>query len=242
MASGTGSVAVLYHLLQATCQDGDEVVYAWRSFEAYPIAVGLTGATDVQVPLTPRRPARPPRDAGGHHRPDQGRRGLLAEQPDRSVGAPRRARGLPRRRTAARAGRHRRGLPRVRDGTRRRRTRSRSRPGGTTSSCCGRSRKAYGLAGLRVGFAIGPAPGGRGDPQVRAAVRRLVDRPGCCRGVARGRGRPARAGGRLVAERGRVHAGLTDQGWSVPDAQGNFVWLALGSDSTRSRPPARRSA
>src|SRR5882757_9330761 len=27
---GTGSVAVLYHLLQATCGEGDEVVYAWR--------------------------------------------------------------------------------------------------------------------------------------------------------------------------------------------------------------------
>src|SRR5882757_4343009 len=33
LAIGTGSVAVLYHLLQATCGEGDEVVYAWRSFE-----------------------------------------------------------------------------------------------------------------------------------------------------------------------------------------------------------------
>ena len=32
---------------------GDEVVYAWRSFEAYPIAVQLTGATSVPVPLGP---------------------------------------------------------------------------------------------------------------------------------------------------------------------------------------------
>ena len=39
LAFGTGSVAVLYHLLQAACEAGDEVVYAWRSFEAYPIAV-----------------------------------------------------------------------------------------------------------------------------------------------------------------------------------------------------------
>jgi len=52
LAVGTGSVALLYHLLQATVADGDEVVYAWRSFEAYPIAVQLTGATSVQVPLT----------------------------------------------------------------------------------------------------------------------------------------------------------------------------------------------
>ena len=51
LASGTGSVAVLYHLLQAYCEAGDEVVYAWRSFEAYPIAVSVTGATSVQVPV-----------------------------------------------------------------------------------------------------------------------------------------------------------------------------------------------
>src|SRR5688572_32941197 len=34
LAVATGSVAVLYHLLQAACSEGDEVVYAWRSFEA----------------------------------------------------------------------------------------------------------------------------------------------------------------------------------------------------------------
>jgi histidinol-phosphate aminotransferase len=53
LAFGTGSVGVLYGLLQAVCEAGDEVVYAWRSFEAYPIAVGLTGATAVPVPLGP---------------------------------------------------------------------------------------------------------------------------------------------------------------------------------------------
>ena len=53
LAFGTGSVAVLYHLLQATCEAGDEVIFAWRSFEAYPIAVTITGATPVPVPLGP---------------------------------------------------------------------------------------------------------------------------------------------------------------------------------------------
>ena len=53
LAFGTGSVAVLYHLLQAICGPGDEVVFAWRSFEAYPIAVQITGATAVPVPLGP---------------------------------------------------------------------------------------------------------------------------------------------------------------------------------------------
>ena len=53
LAFSTGSVAVLYQLIQAACEAGDEVVYAWRSFEAYPIAVRLTGATRVPVTLDP---------------------------------------------------------------------------------------------------------------------------------------------------------------------------------------------
>ena len=31
----------------------DEVIYAWRSFEAYPILVGLLGAKSVQIPNLP---------------------------------------------------------------------------------------------------------------------------------------------------------------------------------------------
>jgi histidinol-phosphate aminotransferase len=53
LAFGTGSVAMLYHLLHAVCEPGDEVVYAWRSFEAYPIAVQVTGATSKPIPLGP---------------------------------------------------------------------------------------------------------------------------------------------------------------------------------------------
>ncbi|OYN84655.1 histidinol-phosphate transaminase [Parenemella sanctibonifatiensis] len=49
---GSGAVGVLYELLTALCEADDEVVYAWRSFEAYPIAVQLTGASSVRVPLT----------------------------------------------------------------------------------------------------------------------------------------------------------------------------------------------
>src|SRR4051812_36331319 len=48
LAVGTGSVALLYHLIQAFCEPGDEVVYAWRSFEAYPIATAVAGARAVQ--------------------------------------------------------------------------------------------------------------------------------------------------------------------------------------------------
>src|SRR5699024_3195063 len=36
---------------RSMCTEGDQVVYPWRSFEAYPILVKVTGATGVQVPL-----------------------------------------------------------------------------------------------------------------------------------------------------------------------------------------------
>src|SRR5262245_4510892 len=52
LALATGSVALIYQLVQAYCEPGDEVVYAWRSFEAYPIAVTAAGATSVRVPVT----------------------------------------------------------------------------------------------------------------------------------------------------------------------------------------------
>lgn len=52
IAVGTGSVALLQHLVQTVCDQGDEVVYAWRSFEAYPILTRITGAIPVEVPLT----------------------------------------------------------------------------------------------------------------------------------------------------------------------------------------------
>ncbi|MBK0332007.1 histidinol-phosphate transaminase [Brachybacterium sp. MASK1Z-5] len=53
IALSTGSVAVSGDLVRALVDPGDEVVFAWRSFEAYPILVRSHGGVDVQVPLTP---------------------------------------------------------------------------------------------------------------------------------------------------------------------------------------------
>ena len=50
---GTGSVAVLVQVMTAMVEAGDEVVMPWRSFEAYPIIVQFSGATQVRVPLAP---------------------------------------------------------------------------------------------------------------------------------------------------------------------------------------------
>ncbi|MDE3132048.1 MAG: aminotransferase class I/II-fold pyridoxal phosphate-dependent enzyme, partial [Acidobacteriota bacterium] len=50
IATGCGSVALLEHLVKAACSEGDEIVYSWRSFEAYPIVAATAGATSVRMP------------------------------------------------------------------------------------------------------------------------------------------------------------------------------------------------
>ncbi len=52
IAFGGGSVESAAQLIRAFAGEGDEVLYAWRSFEAYPLLVAGSGATPVQVPLT----------------------------------------------------------------------------------------------------------------------------------------------------------------------------------------------
>ncbi|WP_193046821.1 pyridoxal phosphate-dependent aminotransferase [Mycolicibacterium baixiangningiae] len=51
IAVGCGSVSLCQQLIQITSSVGDEVVFAWRSFEIYPLQVRTAGATPVQVPL-----------------------------------------------------------------------------------------------------------------------------------------------------------------------------------------------
>ncbi len=58
IVTGAGSLGALNQILKAFAgvdADGvqDEVIYAWRSFEAYPILVGLLGAKSVQIPNLP---------------------------------------------------------------------------------------------------------------------------------------------------------------------------------------------
>jgi histidinol-phosphate aminotransferase len=48
---GCGSVSLCQQLIQITSTVGDEVLYGWRSFEIYPLQVRTAGATPVQVPL-----------------------------------------------------------------------------------------------------------------------------------------------------------------------------------------------
>ena len=48
---GCGSVGLLQQILLSYVDPGDPVVYAWRSFEAYPVYTATVGGRSVQVPL-----------------------------------------------------------------------------------------------------------------------------------------------------------------------------------------------
>ena len=88
--------------------------------------------------------------------------------------------------------------------------------------------KAYGLAGFRVGYAVGPA-------EIAAALR-AVSLPFGVSAVAQAAAVASLAAeaellervDALVAERDRVVTGLRGVGREVPEPQGNFVWFEMG--------------
>lgn len=227
LAAGTGSVAVLYHLLQAYCEPGDEVVYAWRSFEAYPIAVAVSGAVSVQVPVT---------DAGEHDLA-----AMAAAVTDRTkvviVCTPNNPTGPAV--SHADLARFLDQVPAhvvvVIDEAYLEFVR-RDDPVDALGLLAQHDKvvvmrtfaKAYGLAGLRVGYSVA-------HPEVAAAIRACalpfgvssVAQAVAIAALDHEEDLLARVD-ELVAERDRVAAGLADQGWQIPDPQGNFVWLALG--------------
>ena len=229
LAVGTGSVGVAQQLLQAAAGPGDEVIYAWRSFEAYPILTQISGATAVQVPLRDERHDLDAMAAAVTERT----RLIFVCTPNNPTG------------TVIRRDELERFLDRVPrdvlvvvdeaytefnrdpdavDGL----AFYRSRP----NVCVLRTfSKAYGLAGLRVGFAVASAP-------VAAALRSTavpfgVNLVAQAAAVASLRARPAlqERVTALVAERARVLGRLRDLGVEVPSTEANFYWLRLGEQT-----------
>jgi histidinol-phosphate aminotransferase len=227
LALATGSVALIYQLVQAYCEPGDEVVYAWRSFEAYPIAVTAAAAASVRVPVLP----------DGRHDLD----GMAAAITDRTkvvlVCTPNNPTG-PAVAQAELDAFLARVPPHVLvvvdeayvefvrmadpiDGLATMRAHDNVLVTRTFS-------KAYGLAGFRVGYAVGPEPIARALRAVSlpfgvssvaqaAAVASLEAEDALLERVDA-----------LVEERTRVFDGLQSLGWQVPEPQGNFVWFGLG--------------
>ncbi|MFD4660819.1 histidinol-phosphate transaminase [Kitasatospora sp. NPDC058444] len=231
IATGTGSVGIAQSLVLVTAGPGDEVVFAWRSFEAYPIVATVSGATPVPVPLK----------ANGDHDLDAmlaavtpNTRLIFVCNPNNPTGNVIHRAELERFLDAVpsdvlvvvdeayiefiRDPEVPNGIELYRD-----------RP----NVCVLRTfSKAYGLAGLRVGFAIAHEP-------VAAALRKVATPFGVSQlaqnaAVASLRAEEAllERVEALVEERTRVVAGLRAQGWEIPDSQANFVWLWLGERST----------
>ena len=94
--------------------------------------------------------------------------------------------------------------------------------------------KAYGLAGLRVGFCL------TASTEVGAAIRRVqvpfaVSLPAQVAALASldAADELAERVARVVAEREPLRQALRELGHDVPEAQGNFVWIPAGADSDR---------
>lgn len=227
IAVGTGSVALCGHIASAAAGPGDEIVYAWRSFEAYPIWSQICGATRIAVPLL----------ADERHDLDA----MLAAVSDRTrlvlVCTPNNPTGTVVTRAELVAFLDR--IPPqvlvvldeayvefvtradVADGV----DLVRRYPNLVLLRTFS---KAYGLAGLRVGFAIA-------HPRVAQAIRKTAT-PFGVSGIAEDAAIASLAAEdelmvrvrAVIDERERVIGALREQGWDPVDSQANFAWLRLG--------------
>ena len=233
VAVGTGSSALIYGLLSAYCGPGDEVVHPWRSFEAYPIAISASGATGVPVPnlpdcshdvdgliaaVTPRTrvlmlcsPNNPTGPALSQADVD---RVLAAVPGDVLVMLDEAYAEFVRRPDAA-------------DGIA-------TYAGHANLVVLRTFSKAHGLAGLRVGYAVGRSalldpvraillPFGVSTAAEAAGVASLEAEDALLERVAA-----------VVAKREKVVDEIRAMGWQVPDAQGNFFWLPMAGDQLAS--------
>jgi histidinol-phosphate aminotransferase len=226
VAVGCGSVGVAQQLFEAVGEPGTEVIYAWRSFEAYPGLADLAATHSVRVPLREHAHDLPAMAAAITPRT----RMIFVCNPNNPTG------------TAVRADELTAFLDQVPDDclvvldeAYHEYLRDAAVPDGIdlyrdrpNVAVLRTFSKAYGLAGLRVGFLIA-------HPPVAAAVRRTmltfsVNHIAQVAAIA-----SLAAEDELmqrveltVKERIRVRDELIAGGWTVPPTEANFVWLPLG--------------
>ena len=227
MQVGAGSVSVLAQLITAAAASGDEVVFSWRSFEAYPLLVGTAGATPIMVPNT------------ADHRHDLP--AMLAAITDRTrvviVCSPNNPTStvvsndefvafmaqVP---------------PTVLVVLDEEYTEFMTDPDAVRGAALINDypnlvvlrtfSKAYGLAGLRIGYAVGSEyvmdaaravaiPLSVTEPAQRAAIASLEHESELLERVVK-----------LNAVREQIWNGVVAQGWDVPEPQGNFLWFPTG--------------
>jgi histidinol-phosphate aminotransferase len=230
IATGCGSVAMAEHLARVTCMQGDEIIYSWRSFEAYPIIATTSGATSVRVSNTAEH---------GHDLlamaaaiTDRTRM-ILVCNPNNPTGTSSRKEDLDTFLDAVsdnvlvvmdEAYREFVTDPSVPDAI----ETYADRPNIVVLRTLS---KAWGLAGLRVGFTVA-------SPTVATAIRKVVT-PFSTSTVAQAAALAALTAGDemrrraalIIAERERVYQAVLRYLPDAPASQANFVWLPLGDDS-----------
>ncbi|WP_439385615.1 histidinol-phosphate transaminase [Amycolatopsis lexingtonensis] len=230
VAIGCGSVSLCQQTIQAVCAPGEEVIFAWRSFEAYPIVTQVANAVSVKVPITESQELD--LDAMLAAITDKTRIVFVCNPNNPTGTAIRRAElerfmdAVPERVLIVLDEAYKEFVtdPEVPDGVEYTRTRSNVMVLRTFS-------KAYGLAGLRVGYAVAPEPIADALRQVYVAfsvnmlaqVAALASLDAADELLARCQ--------EIVAERGRVRDALLEAGYQVPETQANFVWLPLGDQA-----------
>jgi histidinol-phosphate aminotransferase len=230
IATGCGSVALAEHLARVTCLTGDEIVYSWRSFEAYPIIAATTGAKSIQVPNTAEH---------GHDLPAMAAaitprtRMVLICNPNNPTGTAVAQQQLDEFLAAVpedvlvvldEAYREFVTDPGVPDGF----VAYGQRPNVVVLRTMS---KAWGLAGLRIGFILA-------HPDVAAAVRKVVT-PFSTSSTAQAAALAALRQGDevrrrcdiVIGERDRVLTALRKFLPEIPDSHANFVWLPLRDES-----------
>lgn len=221
---GTGSSAVLLAALSAVCTPGSRVVFPWRSFESYPIAIPASGGEPVPVPLTADWGVDLDALAAAV---DQDTAAVIVCTPNNPTGP------------ALTVDEVRSFVERVPDRVLvlvdEAYVEYATAPG--TGTCLPlvaahpnvlvlrTFSKAYALAGLRVGYGVG-------HPDLVAAVSKVLV-PFGVSSVAQAAalaaladpGRLANSVAATVAERERLVAELRSVGYVVPDSQSNFLWI-----------------
>ncbi|HEX2144254.1 MAG TPA: histidinol-phosphate transaminase [Glycomyces sp.] len=227
IVTGTGSVALIGHLMAAIASPGGEVVYSWRSFEAYPIAATVAGLRSIQVPNT----------AEHRHEIDAmiaavgpATRAVVVCSPNNPTGPAVTTEELDRLFAAVpenvlvvidEAYREFVTDPACPDAIERYANRPNAVMFRTFS-------KAWGLAGLRVGYMVA-------QPEVAGAVSRCVipfavNVPAQAAALAalEAEGEMRRRVALVTSERKRTVTAARELVPDVPDTQANFFWLPLG--------------
>lgn len=225
IAVGAGSVAFIQALFAATAEQGASIVYAWRSFELYSLLADLAGLRSVRVPLAAGR-----HDLGAMAAAvDERTRLVMICNPNNPTGTAVTGEDLVRFLDS---------VPRTCLVVLDEAYCEYARPYPSMGIRLFRSwpnlivlrtfSKAYGLAGLRVGYMFA-------HPYLASRIQRMC-LPFSVSDIAQAAAVTSlRAEAELfdrvqrtVAERARVRAGLLALGFEVPPSEANFVWLPLG--------------